>query len=70
MATRVIPGFIVSKSSLDETISEIVLPHFCKDPVFFQTCLNYISLKHYGLKMQGKWDVTSDTKCYDAITCK
>ena len=54
LATRVIPVFIVSKSSLDETISEIVLPHFCKDPVFFQTCLNYTSLKHYGFKMQGK----------------
>ena len=33
MATRVIPFFIVSKSSSGETISKTVLPHFTKDAV-------------------------------------
>ena len=33
LATRVIPFFIVSKSSVGETISKAILPHFSKDPV-------------------------------------
>ena len=33
LATRVIPFFIVSKSSVGETILKTVLPHFSKDPV-------------------------------------
>ena len=47
--------------------------------LFFQICLNHRSLgyflctdkfsrKHYGFIMQGKWDITSNTKCYDVIT--
>ena len=48
--------------------------------LFFQTCLNYISLAcslcteqffligQYGFKMQGKWDIISDTKFYNVIT--
>ena len=47
--------------------------------LFFQTCLNCISLgcslctdqcliEHYDSKMQGKRDIMSDTKCYDFIT--
>ena len=33
LATRVIPFFIVSKSSVGETILKTVLPHLPKDPV-------------------------------------
>ena len=59
LATRVIPYFIVSKSSVGKTILKTVLPHFSKDPVaqipmtsqfmvnpkfLFQTCLNYTLL--------------------------
>ena len=33
LATRVIPFFIISKSSVDETISKTVAPHSSKDPV-------------------------------------
>ena len=47
--------------------------------LFFQTCLNCISLgcslctdqcliEHYDSKMQGKRDIMSDTKWYDFIT--
>ena len=47
--------------------------------LFFQICLNYISLgcsfcteqfliKHYGFKTQGKRDITSDAKRYYVIT--
>ena len=59
LSTRVIPFFVVSKSSVGETILETVLPHFLGTPLpryrwrhnlrspqqfLFQTCLNYISL--------------------------
>ena len=33
LATRVIPSFIVSESSVGETFSKTVLPHFPKDTV-------------------------------------
>ena len=33
LATRVIPFFIVSKSSVGEIILKTVRPHFSKDPV-------------------------------------
>ena len=33
LATRVIPFFIASKSSVGKTILKTVLPHFPKDPV-------------------------------------
>ena len=33
LATKVTPFFIVSKSSVGETISKTVLPHFSKDPL-------------------------------------
>ena len=33
LATRVIPFFIVKKSSVGNTILKAVLPHFSKDPV-------------------------------------
>ena len=33
LATRVIPFFIVKKSSVGKTILKVVLPHFSKDPV-------------------------------------
>ena len=47
--------------------------------LFFQRCLNYKSLgfflctdqfltEHYGFKMQGKWDIASDIKCYNVIS--
>ena len=58
LASRVILFVIVSKSSVGQTISNTVLPHFSKNPVaqipmtslstvttkiVFQTCLNYMS---------------------------
>ena len=59
------------------------MSHNLRSPqkLFFQTCLNYISLgfflcidqfliKHYGFKMQGKRDIASDTECYEVITGK
>ena len=52
--------------------------HYLQSPqkLLFETCLNFISsgcssctnqflIKYYGFKMQGKEDITSDTKCYD-----
>ena len=33
LATRAIPFFIVSETSVGETILKTVLPHFSKDPV-------------------------------------
>ena len=33
LASKVIPFFIISKSSVDERISKTVLPHFSKDPI-------------------------------------
>ena len=59
LATRVIPFFIISKSSVGEAISKTVLPHFLMTSLsryrwrhnlrsaqnlLFQTCLNYIVL--------------------------
>ena len=54
--------------------------HSLRSPqkLYVQTCLNYISLKcslctdqflikAYRFKMQGKWDIASDTKCFDVI---
>ena len=67
-----------------DTFLETILPlsrwrHKLRSPQksFFR--LNYISLrcslctdqflvKHYGSKIQGKWDITSYAKCYDVIT--
>ena len=80
LATRLIPFFIVSKSLVGETVSNPSYHIFLRSPLpryrwrhnvrspqklFFQTCLNYISLGcslytdqfligHYGFKMQGK----------------